>query len=236
MARTRWSSKFNTARPVGGSALTSSPLARATPSRSPKNSTWAAATLVTTPTSGRATRASSVMWPWPRAPISSTTHRASSEALSRVSGRPSSLLNDRSLAAVGKLEPRHAATRSLVVVLPTEPVMPTTPPTRARASSPRPMSARAVSPTTTAVPPTGPVAVEVRRRTGGERGPDEGMAVPLGHDGDEQLPWPDRPGVDAHSVDRDVGTDQLPPDMGRDLRGGKSHASPSQPIVASVDA
>ena len=58
MRATRASSKFRTATPEGGRAATSSLLARATPSRSPKYSTCAMATLVTMPTSGRATRAS----------------------------------------------------------------------------------------------------------------------------------------------------------------------------------
>ena len=139
-----------------GSALTSSLFARATPSRSPKYSTCAMATLVTIPTSGRATSARRVMCPTPRAPISSTTHCASSGALRSVSGRPSSLLKERSLADVRKDDARHSRTRSLVVVLPTEPVIPTTPwPTRPRATRPRCIRAAEVSSTTTAVAPIG---------------------------------------------------------------------------------
>ena len=53
MRATNGSSAFKTATPVGGSAVTSSLFARATPSRSPKYSTCAMATLVTMPTSGR---------------------------------------------------------------------------------------------------------------------------------------------------------------------------------------
>ena len=182
MRATRGSSKFKTATPDGGSAVTSSLFARATPSRSPKYSTWAMATLVTMPTSGRATRASRSMWPTPRAPISSTTHCASSGALRSVSGRPSSLLKERSLAAVRKAEARHARRRSLVVVLPTEPVIPTTPPTRPRASTPRFISATDVSATLTAVPPTGACMRQVGGRAGVERGRDEGVPVPVGDD------------------------------------------------------
>ncbi len=115
----------------------------------------AIATLVTTPTSGRATSANRAMWPTPRAPISSTTQRASSGALSSVSGRPSSLLNDCSLAAVGNAVARHARTKSLVVVFPTDPVMPITPPdTRPRASAPSRISAAPVSSTAIAVAST----------------------------------------------------------------------------------
>ena len=85
------------------------------------------------------------------------THWASSGALTSVSGRPSSLLKDRSLAAVRKVEAKQWRNKSLVVVLPTEPVIPTTPPaTRLRANTPRFMSAVAVSSTTTAVDPSGP--------------------------------------------------------------------------------
>ena len=42
-----------------------------------------------------------------------------------------------------------------MVVLPTDPVIPTTPPTRPRASTPRSMSATDVSATLMAVPPSG---------------------------------------------------------------------------------
>ncbi len=135
------------------------PWRAATPSRSPKYSTCAIATLVTTPTSGRATRASVSMSPTRRAPISTTTQRAASGALSSVSGRPSSLLKERSLAAVPKVDDRQAASRSLVVVLPTDPVTPIAPPTRLRASAPSRSSAAPVSPTRTAVPPADSRAV-----------------------------------------------------------------------------
>ena len=53
-------------------------------------------------------RARRAMWPAPRAPISRTTHCASSGALRRVRGRPSSLLKERSLAAVGKADGKAA--------------------------------------------------------------------------------------------------------------------------------
>ena len=108
MRATRGSSKFKTATPEGGSAATSSLLARATPSRSPKYSTCAMATLVTIPTSGRATSARRAMWPRRGRPSRARPTATSSGALSNVSGRPSSLLNDRSLAADPKVDDEAA--------------------------------------------------------------------------------------------------------------------------------
>ena len=64
--------------------------------------------------------------PGPLAPISSTRNRVDSSARSTVSGSPISLLNERTGAIVGPTLPHSCASRSLVVVLPTEPVMPTT--------------------------------------------------------------------------------------------------------------
>ena len=154
MARTRGSSALRTAVPVAGRDSTSSALAAATPSMLPKCSVWAWPTRVTTPMVGSAIRQSSRMWPLPRAPISTTTASASSAALARVSGTPISLLYDIGLALVRKVVASTPATRSLTVVLPTEPVMPTTRSTR-RARAARPMAARAapVSATAMAVAP-----------------------------------------------------------------------------------
>ena len=64
----------------------------------------------------------------PRAPISTIKTSASSGALNRVNGTPSSLLNDRSLAWVLRVFPMAAKARSLTDVLPTEPVIPMTGP------------------------------------------------------------------------------------------------------------
>ena len=77
------------------------------------------------------------MWPRPRAPISTTAASVSSGAFSRVSGTPSSLLNERTLAVVTRVVASTEASRSLVVVLPTDPVMPITmaSPPRAERSS-----------------------------------------------------------------------------------------------------
>ena len=78
--------------PAAGSASTSSALAVATPSRSPKCSVWAQPTRVTTPMVGWATAHSVRMWPGPRAPISTTVASVPSPALARVRGTPISLL------------------------------------------------------------------------------------------------------------------------------------------------
>ena len=232
MCATRGSSKFSTATPEGGSAVTSSLLARATPSRSPKYSTWAMATLVTMPTSGRPTWARRATCPTPRAPISRTTHWASSGALRSVSGTPSSLLKDRSLADTPKVETRHWRRRSFVVVLPTEPVMPITPPcTCSRATTPSCMSAAAVSATTMAVAPTGFLCRQVGRGSPFQGGADELVPVAFGDDGNVELARRCRPGVDGHSIDDDVGSDLLPTEAGGEFRNGESHASPSRLIV-----
>ena len=79
----------------------SSPLAVATSASEPNISVWTISTVVTTPTVGRAISQSMAMWPAPRAPISTTAAWVRSGALTSVSGTPSSLLKDRTLAAVG---------------------------------------------------------------------------------------------------------------------------------------
>ena len=67
-------------------------------------------------------------------PISSTITSVSSGLSRMVTGRPCSLLKLRGLAAVRRVLASAAASRSLVEVLPTDPVMPTTSvrPARAR--------------------------------------------------------------------------------------------------------
>ena len=64
--------------------------------------------------------------PKPRMPISSTITSVSSGALTMVVGRPWSLLKLRSFAHVRRLAASAAAAKSLVLVLPTDPVMPMT--------------------------------------------------------------------------------------------------------------
>ena len=65
------------------------------------------------------------MCPGPRAPISSTRKRVRSSASSTVSGRPMSLLYDPGGLTVGPAAASTWPSRSLVEVLPEEPVMPT---------------------------------------------------------------------------------------------------------------
>ncbi|SKZ46215.1 Uncharacterised protein [Mycobacteroides abscessus subsp. abscessus] len=163
IAATRSWSALSTAMPSAGSASTSSPFARATASMLPKSSRCTPSTRVMMPTVGCAIEHSSSMCPTPRAPISTTAASVSSGALKSVSGRPSSLLNDFSLAAVRNVVESSPASRSLVDVLPTDPVIPTTRSgSRRRAARPRSASASAVSSTVMAgasTPSTGPVAV-----------------------------------------------------------------------------
>ena len=66
---------------------------------------------------------SRAMCPRPRAPSSSTRYRVRSSARSTVSGCPSSLLNEPG-ATVGPSRSVTWASRSFVVVLPDEPVIP----------------------------------------------------------------------------------------------------------------
>jgi hypothetical protein len=127
---TTGSSAFRMATPSSGSASTSSALARATVSRDPNISRCAAPTFVRTPTVGRAERHSISMWPSPRLPISSTSASVPSGALRIVSGTPTSVLNERGLACTRNREASTARDRSLVVVLPVEPVIPTTGPSK----------------------------------------------------------------------------------------------------------
>ena len=126
MAATWGSSALSTAVPSGGRASTSSPLALAIASREPNMPRWDSPTLRTTPTAGRARRARAAMWPGPRAPISTTTAWVPGSIRARVRGRPTSLLNDAWLATVSRRVARTAASRSLVVVLPLDPVTATT--------------------------------------------------------------------------------------------------------------
>ena len=156
IARTRSSSAFRIANPCGGNASTSSPLARATPSSPPTNSVCASPTRVTTPIDGRAMRQRSAICPNPRMPISNTNARVSAGALTMVTGRPCSLLKLRTFAVVVMALLSATAMRSLVDVLPTEPVTPITTVdagNRVRTHPPVSISASAVSRTRMAVAP-----------------------------------------------------------------------------------
>ena len=75
---------------------------------------------------GRATAQSREMCPDPLEPISTTSASVPVGADSSVIGTPISLLNDRVLAHTLRSPASTAASRSLVVVLPADPVTPTT--------------------------------------------------------------------------------------------------------------
>ncbi len=126
MAATIGSSALSTARPSGSSASTISPLAAPITSRLPNSPRCAEPTLSTTLTSGGAIRQRVATCPIPRAPISSTRKRVSSVARRIVSGSPTSVLKDPAGATVGPRSSSRVAIRSLVVVLPDEPVIATT--------------------------------------------------------------------------------------------------------------
>ncbi len=90
--------------------------------------------LVITATCGRASAASAAISPGALVPISITAERVACRSRSSVSGTPSALLNERSLATTDPRDASAAATSSLVVVLPLLPVMPTTSGQRAPSS------------------------------------------------------------------------------------------------------
>jgi D-alanine-D-alanine ligase len=150
-----------------------------------------------------------------------------SGALARVSGTPSSLLNDRSLAVVGQRSARAAAHRSFTEVLPTDPVMPTTRgPRRLRASRPMSSSALAVSATSIradALRRVDALVGQRRDRAGGDGGGDVLVAVTVGDDRHEQLPAVDEAGVDGDAVDVDVGPVERAGGGGGDVRGPEAH-------------
>ncbi len=137
MAATRGSSAFRTAQPSASSASTNSPLACAMPSTEPNSPTWAWPTLRTAPMSGGVIAVSQATWPMPRAPISLTRKRVPASTRHAVSGAPISLLNEPGGATVGPAAPSTWAMRSLVEVLPEEPVTPTTTSPRSPARRPR---------------------------------------------------------------------------------------------------
>lgn len=136
IAATRGSSALRTAVPLGASPRTSSPLVLEMAARDPNSPRWAWPTLSTTAMSGVTRPVSAAMSPTCRAPISRTRYRVAASARSMVSGTPSSLLSEPSVAVVGAASESTAASRSLVPVLPWEPVSPTTvSPSRSRATT-----------------------------------------------------------------------------------------------------
>ncbi len=125
--------------------------------RDPNSPRWATPTLRTTPTCGVTMSARNRMCPTPRAPISTTRKSVVSSARSTVSGTPISVLKEPMGATVSPEVSSSWASRSFVLVLPCEPVMPTTAvpvssPATWRASAP---SATTVSGTTTPGRPSG---------------------------------------------------------------------------------
>ena len=146
MAATRASSAFSTATPPGRIAWTSSVFARCVASMPPKPPAWASPTMRTAPMSGVTRPASrAIIPPW-SAPNSLTRNRVASVTRSIVSGAPTSLLKEFRGATVSPSSWRIRWTRFLVVVLPFEPVIPTTrrsPAARTRATTVRARSASA---------------------------------------------------------------------------------------------
>jgi len=128
IARVRTSSALRIATPSDGNAAINSDFARATPSRPPTRSPCASATSVTTPIFGCAMRHSSAISPSARIPISSTAISVLVGMFRIAVGKPCSLLKLRSFAHVDLLAASAAHARSLVDVLPTDPVMPITVP------------------------------------------------------------------------------------------------------------
>ena len=101
-----------------------SALVAAIASIEPSSSMWTGPTLVITPTSGSAIAQSSAIWPGPRIPISSTSTSVPSGAARLARGRPISVLKFSGLATT--CPGRSARQMSLTVVLPVDPVIPTT--------------------------------------------------------------------------------------------------------------
>ena len=123
-------------------------------------------------------------------PISRTSTSTSSGASRIVTGRPCSLLKLRSLAATRRPAPTAAAMKSLVVVLPTLPVMPTTVAGSCAGPGGQVEQRPAVSATLTVGRLRRPVARRTSRRPRRGGGGDEVVTVALGHDRHEELARP----------------------------------------------
>ena len=150
MAATRGSSAFRTASPSAGSAAGSSAFALAIRSMLPARSRWVGCTASTTPTSGRAISASRAISPTVYMLISRTAASCVASSRSRVIGSPVSELRFPSFRSVASSRERTSAVISLAIVLPVEPVMPTTRTAwRDRHQAARSWRARSASGTTT---------------------------------------------------------------------------------------
>ncbi len=153
---------------------------------------------------------------------------------SSVSGTPASLLYDPGLACTANSGASAAAVRSLVPVLPAEPVMPTTMTSPSAARATRPRSASAANASRPAPPRRARGATCSRDvgdqrdlRAARERVGDEVVAVALGDERDEA-----RAGLDDARVDRErrrAGAGrpcgQGAARDGRQLGGGQLHPS-----------
>ncbi len=160
-ATRRASSAFRTAVPPGPSAAKSDAFSSATASTVPSPSVWAAATIVTTPTSGRVISASRAISPGRLVPISSTAVSTIGPRPRTTMGRPTRLFRLPAVRCTRRPAAESApAVSSLVEVLPAEPVMHTTRPSQAaRCRAARSPRARRVSATSiTAASPVGPSA------------------------------------------------------------------------------
>ena len=120
------SSPHSTAVPPGRSPSRISSFALQIPSREPRNSMCDTPMLVMTATSGCACTVMREISPKSDMPISSTAASVSSSMRNTVSGMPISLFRLPCVYIVRNFAFSTAAVISLVVVLPTEPVMPTT--------------------------------------------------------------------------------------------------------------
>ncbi len=135
MFATFGSSALRIAQPSASRSWTSSDFARAVVSIPPNSPTCAWPTLSTTATSSGTSEVSHEMWPMPRAPISLTRYLVSSSTRSAVRGTPISLFWLPSGATVFPSRSSTCAMRSLVEVLPEEPVTPNEMSPRLRASA-----------------------------------------------------------------------------------------------------
>ena len=114
------------AAPFASTARSRSSFSVSTPERSSRRSTWVSETVVTTPTVGRATRASSAISPGSLVPISRTSEVARSGIDRMVSGVPMRLLLFADVPCAHGVDASAPSVRSFTVVLPDDPVMPTT--------------------------------------------------------------------------------------------------------------
>ena len=149
------------------------------------------------------------MWPTPRAPISATRKRVVGVTRQTVSGTPISPFSELTGATVSATEVSTDARRSLTLVLPDEPVTPTTRSSGARSMTPRATRPKAVwtsSTTTHGTPSTGR---EVRAATAPAATADRDEVVPVGGLADPRDVEAARPAVAGVGGDRAVDDDGL---------------------------